>query len=101
MLAIALELAKEEAAHEDGASKFFCISCLHQAAINRMGGRGRSLHAARGYFDALKFEDGRILPTKACWFFGKYVGSDRDRRLDRSAVLWRLRSAPAGSTCIG
>ena len=72
MLAIALELAKEEAVYEDVASKFFEHFVYIGAAINRMGGREGGLwHEEDGYyFDALKFEDGRVFPIKACSFAG-------------------------------
>ena len=72
MLAIALELAKDEAVYEDVASKFFEHFVYIGAAINRMGDREGGLwHEDDGYyFDALKLEDGRVFPIKACSFAG-------------------------------
>jgi hypothetical protein len=60
MLAIALELAKEDAAYEDVASKFFehFVNIAH--AMNDMGGDGRSLwdDADGFYYDVLHLPNG-------------------------------------------
>jgi hypothetical protein len=67
MLAIALELAKDDAVYEDVATKFFEHFVYIGAAINRMGGREGGLwdDDAGYYFDALKLPDGRSLPIRA------------------------------------
>jgi hypothetical protein len=67
MLAIALELAKEDPVYEDVATKFFEHFVYIGAAINRMGGREGGLwdDDAGYYFDALKLPDGRCFPIRA------------------------------------
>jgi hypothetical protein len=67
MLAIALELAKDDAVYEEVATKFFEHFVYIGAAVNRMGGREGGLwHEDEGYyFDALKLPDGRCFPIRA------------------------------------
>ena len=66
MLAIALELAREDRAYEDVASKFFEHFVYICRAANDIGGRGIELwNAADGFFyDVLLLPDGRQLPLK-------------------------------------
>ena len=72
MLAIALELAKDDIVYEDVATKFFEHFVYIGAAVNRMGGREGGLwHEEEGYyFDALKLPDGRDFPIKALTIAG-------------------------------
>jgi hypothetical protein len=67
MLAIALELARDNAVYEDVATKFFEHFVYIGAALNRMGDREGGLwHDDEGYyFDALKLPDGRCWPIRA------------------------------------
>jgi len=65
MLAIALELARENPAYEDVASKFFehFIHIAH--ALNDMGGEGVSLwHEEDGFYYDVLHVDGRQFPMK-------------------------------------
>jgi hypothetical protein len=66
MLAIALELAEEDPAYEDVASKFFEHFVYIAHAMNDIAGEGIELwNAADGfYYDVLHFEDGRVEPLK-------------------------------------
>ncbi|HZV54823.1 MAG TPA: hypothetical protein VFF82_07780 [Rhodocyclaceae bacterium] len=67
LLAIALELAKEDSVYEDIATKFFEHFVYIGAAMNRVGGREGGLwHEQEGYyFDVLKLPDDRCFPLKA------------------------------------
>jgi Mannosylglycerate hydrolase MGH1-like glycoside hydrolase domain len=66
MLAIALELAQEDPAYEDVASKFFEHFVYICAAVNDIGGRGIELwNGEDGFFyDVLSLPDGRQFPLK-------------------------------------
>jgi Mannosylglycerate hydrolase MGH1-like glycoside hydrolase domain len=66
MLAIAIELAKEDPAYEDVASKFFEHFVYIADAMNNIGGEGVGLwHEEDGfYYDVLHFSDGSHLPLK-------------------------------------
>jgi hypothetical protein len=66
MLAIALELAEEEAAYEDVASKFFEHFVYICRAMNNMGNKGIELWDARDgfYYDVLRLPDGRRFPLR-------------------------------------
>ncbi len=66
MLAIALELAKEDAAYEDVASKFFEHFVYICRAMNNIGGEGIELwNREDGFFyDVLDLPDGRRFPMK-------------------------------------
>ena len=67
LLAISLELAREDAVYEDVATKFLEHFVYIGAAVNRVGGREGGLwHDADGYyFDVLKLPDGRCFPIRA------------------------------------
>src|SRR5437870_1656058 len=66
MLAIALELARENSAYEDVASKFFEHFVYICRAMNDIGGEGIELwDVADGfYYDVLHLPDGHALPLK-------------------------------------
>src|SRR5438105_2954593 len=66
MLAIALELARENSAYEDVASKFFEHFVYICRAMNDIGGEGIELwHGEDGfYYDVLKLPDGNQFPIK-------------------------------------
>jgi hypothetical protein len=66
MLAIALELAQEDPAYEDVASKFFEHFVYIAHAMNDIAGEGIELwdDADGFYYDVLHFEDGRVQPLK-------------------------------------
>ena len=66
MLAIALELAHEDTAYEDIASKFFEHFVYICRAMNNIGGEGIELwHREDGFFyDVLDLPDGRKFPMK-------------------------------------
>ncbi len=66
MLAIALELARENPAYEDVASKFFEHFVYISRAMNDIGGEGIELWDAKDgfYYDVLQLPDGRALPLK-------------------------------------
>jgi Mannosylglycerate hydrolase MGH1-like glycoside hydrolase domain/Glycosyl hydrolase family 63 C-terminal domain len=66
MLAIALELARENSAYEDIASKFFEHFVYICEAMNNLGGEGIELWDAKDgfYYDVLHMTDGRRLPMK-------------------------------------
>ena len=67
LLAISLELAKEDPVYEDVATKFFEHFVYIGTALNRMGGREGGLWDEQDgyYFDALKLPDGRCFPIRA------------------------------------
>jgi hypothetical protein len=66
MLAIALELARENSAYEDMASKFFEHFVYICEAMNNLGGAGIELWNAKDgfYYDVLNMADGQRLPMK-------------------------------------
>jgi len=66
MLAIALELAREDSAYEDVASKFFEHFVYISRAINNLGEEGLSLWDAEDgfYYDVLHPDKGKPFPLK-------------------------------------
>jgi hypothetical protein len=66
MLAIALELARENPAYEDVASKFFEHFVYICEAMNNIGGEKIELWDPQDnfYYDVLHYDDGRNLPLK-------------------------------------
>jgi len=66
MLTIALELARENSAYEDVASKFFEHFVYICEAMNNLGGEGIELWDAKDgfYYDVLHLSDGRRMPLK-------------------------------------
>ena len=66
MLAIALELARENSAYEDVASKFFEHFVYICDAMNNLGGEGLELWNAKDgfYYDVLHMTDGQRFPLK-------------------------------------
>jgi Glycosyl hydrolase family 63 C-terminal domain len=66
MLAIALELAHENSAYEDVASKFFEHFVYICEAMNNFGGEGIELWDAKDgfYYDVLHMPDGQRVPMK-------------------------------------
>ncbi len=64
MLAIALELAAEDEAYEDIASKFFEHFVAISAAMNRLGGKGLWDETDGFYYDQLKPVDGQPIPLR-------------------------------------
>jgi hypothetical protein len=66
MLAIALELARENSAYEDVASKFFEHFVYICEAMNNLGGAGIELWNAKDgfYYDVLNMTNGERLPMK-------------------------------------
>jgi hypothetical protein len=66
MLAIALELARENPAYEDVASKFFEHFVYICEAMNNLGEANIELWDSQDgfYYDVLHYEDGRNLPLK-------------------------------------
>ena len=66
MLAIALELARENSVYEDVASKFFEHFVYICRAMNDLGGEGIELWNARDgfYYDILHLPDGRHYPLR-------------------------------------
>ena len=66
MLAIALELAKENSVYEDVASKFFEHFVYICEAMNNLAGAGIELWNAKDgfYYDVLNMTDGQRLPMK-------------------------------------
>jgi mannosylglycerate hydrolase MGH1-like protein/glycosyl hydrolase family 63 len=66
MLAIALELARENSAYEDVASKFFEHFVYICEAMNNLGGEGIELWDAKDgfYYDVLHMSGGRRMPLK-------------------------------------
>ena len=88
MLAIALELAREDSAYEDVASKFFEHFVYICRAMNNIGGDGIELwNREDGFFyDVLDLPDGRKFPMKVRSMVGliplfavETLGSDVDR----------------------
>ena len=67
LLAIALELAREDAVYEEIATKFFEHFVYIGAALNQIGDMKNGLWDEQDgfYFDVLKLPDGRCLPIKA------------------------------------
>ena len=66
MLAIALELARENNVYEDIASKFFEHFLFIADAMNNLGGRGQGLWDEEDgfYYDVLKLDNGPQIPIK-------------------------------------
>jgi Glycosyl hydrolase family 63 C-terminal domain len=66
MLAIALELARENSAYEDVASKFFEHFVYIVRAMNDIGGEGIELWDTKDgfYYDVLQLPEGRAFPLK-------------------------------------
>jgi hypothetical protein len=65
LMAIALELAREDPAYEDVASKFWEHFLYIAAAINNLGGGNGMWNEADGFFyDVLRLPDGRSEPLK-------------------------------------
>jgi glycogen debranching enzyme len=66
MLAIALELARENSVYEDIASKFFEHFLFIADAMNNLGGRGQGLWDEEDgfYYDVLKLDNGPQIPIK-------------------------------------
>jgi hypothetical protein len=66
MLTIALELARENSAYEDVASKFFEHFVYICEAMNNLGGEGIELWDMNDgfYYDVLHLSDGRRMPLK-------------------------------------
>jgi Glycosyl hydrolase family 63 C-terminal domain len=66
MLVIALELARENSAYEDVASKFFEHFVYITRAMNDIGGEGIELWDGRDgfYYDVLQLPDGQAFPLK-------------------------------------
>ena len=66
MLAIAMELAREDAAYEDVATKFFEHFLYIAAALNNLGGTGIPLWNDRDefYYDVLHLPDGSTRPLE-------------------------------------
>jgi len=65
LLALALELANEDAVYQDVATKFFEHFVYIGSAINKMGGQGLWSEADGYYYDQLRLPDGRCIPIKA------------------------------------
>jgi hypothetical protein len=67
LLAIALELAREDPVYEDVATKFFEHFVYIGAALNRVGGQEHGLWDEQEgyYFDVLNCPDGRSFPIRA------------------------------------
>ncbi len=105
MLAIALELAREDAIYEDIATKFFEHFVYIGAAVNRMGGREGGLWDEDDgyYFDALKLLTAAAFRSSAHTIAGvipvfAIAIGDREQPADVS----RLRASDsAGSRGIG
>ncbi|MBX3356936.1 MAG: glucosidase [Phycisphaeraceae bacterium] len=64
MLSIALELASEDPAYEDVASKFFEHFVAITDAINTVGGTGLWDEADGFYYDQIRLDGGRSIPLK-------------------------------------
>jgi hypothetical protein len=65
LLALALELARDDPVYEDVATKFFEHFVYIGSAINKMGGQGLWSEADGYYYDQLRLPDGRCIPIKA------------------------------------
>jgi hypothetical protein len=103
MLAMALELADEDPAYEDLASKFFEHFVHIADAINTMGGDGLWDEADGFYYDALQLDDGREVPLKLRSMVGIVplfaVEALEDERLERMPgfkrrMQWFLDNRP-------
>jgi hypothetical protein len=66
MLSIALELAREDRAYEDVASKFFEHFVYICRALNNLGGEGIELWDREDgfFYDVLHLQDGKLFPLK-------------------------------------
>jgi hypothetical protein len=66
MLAIAIELARENRVYEDIAAKFFEHFMFIAGAMNNLGGRGQGLWDEEDgfYYDVLKLDSGQQIPIK-------------------------------------
>ncbi len=66
MLAIALELAREDLVYEDIATKFFEHFLYIAGALNNMGGSGISLWNEDDgfYYDVVHFDSGQVVPLR-------------------------------------
>ena len=66
MLAISLELAREEPVYEDMATKFFEHFLYIAAALNDIGGKGIPLWNDEDafFYDVLHFDSGEVLPLR-------------------------------------
>jgi len=105
MLAIALELAREDSAYEDVASKFFEHFVYICRAMHNMGGAGIELwNREDGFFyDVLDLPDGRKFPMKVRSMVGliplfavETLGSDAIDRLPgfKRRMQWFLENRP-------
>jgi hypothetical protein len=105
MLAIALELAREDSAYEDVASKFFEHFVYICRAMNNLGGEGIELwNREDGFFyDVLDLPDGRKFPMKVRSMVGliplfavETVGSDVCDALPgfKRRMQWFLENRP-------
>jgi hypothetical protein len=64
MLSMSLELAREDPAYEDTASKFFEHFVAIADAMNRLGGAGLWCDDDGFYYDQLQLPDGRVVPLR-------------------------------------
>ena len=66
MLAIALELARDDLVYEDIATKFFEHFLYIAGALNNLGGSGISLWNEEDgfYYDAIHFDSGQVVPLR-------------------------------------
>ncbi|HEY3202979.1 MAG TPA: glucosidase [Thermoanaerobaculia bacterium] len=105
MLAIALELSREDSAYEDVASKFFEHFVYICRAVNNIGGEGIELwNREDGFFyDVLDLPDGRKLPMKVRSMVGliplfavETIGSDVVDKLPgfKRRMQWFLENRP-------
>ncbi len=105
MLAIALELAKDDPAYEDVASKFFEHFVYICRAMNNIGGQGIELWNREDgfYYDVLDLPDGRKFPLKLRSMVGliplfavETLGSDTVDRLPgfKRRMQWFLENRP-------
>jgi hypothetical protein len=105
MLAIALELAREDSAYEDVASKFFEHFVYICRAMNNMGGEGIELwNREDGFFyDVLDLPDGRKFPMRVRSMVGliplfavETVGSELIDELPgfKRRMQWFLENRP-------
>jgi hypothetical protein len=105
MLAIALELAREDSAYEDVASKFFEHFVYICRAMNNIGGQGIELwNREDGFFyDVLDLPDGRKFPMKVRSMVGliplfavETIGSELVDRLPgfKRRMQWFLENRP-------
>ena len=105
MLAIATELAKEDAVYEDVASKFFEHFVYISDAMNNVGGTNTELWDERDgfYYDVLHMPDKRNIPIKLRSMVGLIpllaVETVEQKWLDRlpqfkKRALWFLQNRP-------